>query len=341
MELARQEVRLAALLHDVGHAAFSHAAEAVVLKDRNHEWLSLKIVRETELLGSLLDQLYGEGCSERVARIIEGMGEGKLAPQLQVLHDIVSGQMDADRTDYLLRDAYHCGVDYGRFDYNTLVEALDVVQEEFSLELAIQREGIHALEALILARYHMNTQVYFHRVRRIYDLYLVKYHEALGADAPNTPDSILANNDTTMMNRIMQDADGEENSRHKWARRIVGREHHRVVYETGVNANTEDLKRTQRVMTALQAQYGDCEHLMDVADGSIHKLLMPEDTKDDKRVSLYVTGVGKSLNQAGHLSQILSKIPRSFQCARIYADLNCDQNELRETMRQAARQAAQ
>jgi len=61
-----------------------------------------------------LDKLYGDGFADKVGQLLQGAP--KLPPQLQVLKDIVSGEMDADRTDYLIRDSHHCGVYYGRFE---------------------------------------------------------------------------------------------------------------------------------------------------------------------------------------------------------------------------------
>ena len=113
LALARQYLRLAALLHDVGHASFSHAAEQLAHGDVGHEALSTRIVREPDLLGGVLTGRFPADCAMRVAQIIEGGPD--LPPQLQVLHTLVSGEMDADRTDYLLRDSLHCGVDYGKF----------------------------------------------------------------------------------------------------------------------------------------------------------------------------------------------------------------------------------
>ena len=91
-----------------------------------------------------------------------------MPPQLKVLKDLVSGEMDADRSDYLLRDSLHCGVEYGRFDHARMVQCLEVYESDGgTLEIALDRGGIHTFEALILARYQMNTQVYYHRIRRL------------------------------------------------------------------------------------------------------------------------------------------------------------------------------
>lgn len=122
---ARQVLRFAALLHDVGHACFSHAAEEVIHKGSTHEELTARIVTDKDnkqFLGSLLDHLCFDGCAGLVGQVITKT----LPPQLQSLVEIVSGQIDADRTDYLLRDSLHCGVEYGRFDYRRMIECLEL-----------------------------------------------------------------------------------------------------------------------------------------------------------------------------------------------------------------------
>src|SRR5262249_54069447 len=104
MAKARQLVRLAALLHDLGHCCFSHAAEEVIHKDSDHESLTRLLIIDKSHMGAYIYIRFFPGCSELTANIIKPLG---LPPQLQVLRDIVSGQLDADRTDYLLRDSHH------------------------------------------------------------------------------------------------------------------------------------------------------------------------------------------------------------------------------------------
>ena len=319
---ARQALRLAALLHDVGHSSFSHAAEEVVHKGSGHEQLSIAIVSRSDLMGSLLRERFGDIVFKFVPLIIEG-GTG-LPPQLSVLHDIVSGQMDADRTDYLLRDSLHCGVDYGKFDYRRLIECFEVYEDDFGeLQIALHRDGIHALEALILARYQMNVQVYFHRVRRIYDHYLFKYHEALAVDEPFTETSILANNDITMLNRILADAaDPGAGPRYRWANLIAERSHHRMIHDTGVNANADAVRRSKRAVQLLGESRPDVDFILDAPKApNIHKLLRDDDQSEDGLVRLSLVISDSLRKQVANESQILGKIPRNFQFARIYANI--------------------
>lgn len=323
---ARQIVRLSGLLHDIGHCCFSHAAEEVIQKDSDHESLTVHVLRQPDLLGRLLDTLFFPGCSDLTASIIKPEG---LPPQLQVLRDIISGQVDADRTDYLLRDSHHCGVDYGLFDYCRMIECLALRQDPDGLgglEIAIQRDGIHTFEALILARYQMNTQVYYHRLRRIYDLYLKEYFKNKGNNEFDTPEKILRHNDLMAMAAIMQDADREGEPFQPWAKRIRDRIHHRQAFESDEDAGASKIKRIRGVFEKIKTEYKDIDLRWDLAEVNIHKLLLPDDKEDRGFVQFCVIDTDGRAGLLGERSPILRKIPRWFQVARIFADVGADRD---------------
>ncbi len=326
---ARQVLRLAALLHDVGHACFSHAAEEVIFKGSSHVELSVRIVTDKEnkdFLGGLLETRYFTGCADFVGNLIAG----RLAPQLQVLGDIVSGQIDADRTDYLLRDSLHCGVEYGRFDYRRMIECLELQEGEAGrLEMALHENGLQTFEALILARYQMNTQVYHHGVRRIYDLYLREYFEAKGPAFLDTPEKVLQHNDVTMMAVILQDASGMDAPWKPWAVRIRDRIHHRVVFKTSEAVDAIDLRRARQVFDQLKSEWNDLDFRWDLADVSIHKLLVPGDRDEPALIPFPLVGPGSSGSVVGEKSHILRHVPKGFQVARIFCNLRRDQKDLR------------
>ncbi len=328
---ARQLVRLAGLLHDTGHCCFSHAAEEVIQKDSGHEALTVQILTSEALLGAELNRLFFPGCAELTANLIKAPRD--FPAQLQVLRDIVSGQVDADRTDYLRRDSHHCGVDYGLFDYRRMIECLTLREDpegSGGLEIAIQRDGIHTFEALILARYQMNTQVYYHRLRRIYDLYLKEYFKAKGNADLDTADKILRHNDFTMISAIAEDADRTGQPFQPWAERIRDRRHHRQVYETDEDAGAADIKKVGSVLEKIKKEYPGTEFLLDRPDKpvSIHKLLLPDDPMPEDYVAFTVIDTDGSADLLSSRSPVLRKIPRWFQVARIFADLGRDQKEL-------------
>jgi len=164
-------VKCAALLHDIGHGPFSHLIERA-FKGSNHETRTVSLIRDAN--GSI-QPLLGDH-TELVADIIAHASPHTL------LTDIVSSQLDADRMDYLLRDSHATGVQYGKYDPDWLINAMcvglnpsgdpvksGIKQWRLSLDSA---RATDAAEQFILARDHMNSQVYFHRVTRGFEVLL-------------------------------------------------------------------------------------------------------------------------------------------------------------------------
>jgi HD superfamily phosphohydrolase len=314
---ARQTLRMFALLHDVGHPAFSHAAEDVI-PGGNHEEVSLYVVRD--VMGKKLDKLFFKGIASLLVRLFQK------SPEATFLRGFVAGEMDMDRTDYLLRDSLHCGVDYGRFDFRRLIESLTVYKNRDTgrIELAIERGGEHTFEALILARYQMNTQVYYHRLRRIYDYYLTEYMKIWGKEHYKTMDDVLRFDDIKLLSEISKDAE-TNNSRSRWAKRIVNRTHHKVVYETGDNADLILLKKAKRILGLLRTKFRSVDFYLDDNAKSIHKLTV-HGQQDEQRVEDFFLiekdGTPRLITEQ---SAVLEKIPATFRSVRIYADASSKQ----------------
>ncbi|GAB6076773.1 HD domain-containing protein [Desulfurobacterium crinifex] len=168
-EMDEKVFRLAALLHDIGHAPFSHVGEDMGLfrEGIDHELMGKKIIEETEI-AELIKNDLGEEAIERIVFIITG--KGKPSSSLDNLFAVLlTGQAGIDRMDYLLRDSYFLGVMYGRFDLERILETLCYDDER---NLYWEEGGIHALEQFLLARYFMFTEVYYHKNRRIFDFHL-------------------------------------------------------------------------------------------------------------------------------------------------------------------------
>ena len=178
----RSVVRIAALLHDVGHLPFSHAAEADLLPlGWNYERLTAEIIRKSEIADILNSERPPINPEDIVDLAYSVKDRTKidptfaLTPWKTLLNEIITeNKLGADRIDYLLRDLWHTGVAYGRFDPDRLIDGLRLVLDPSTddITLGLDIGGIHAAEALLLARYFMYTQVYFHDVRRVYDRHL-------------------------------------------------------------------------------------------------------------------------------------------------------------------------
>jgi HD superfamily phosphohydrolase len=309
---ARQALRLFALLHDVGHPAFSHAAEDVI-PGGNHEDVSLYVVHK--VLRRKLGRLFFPGVVDLLVRLF------RKTPDTTFLRGFVAGEMDMDRTDYLLRDSLHCGVEYGKFDFRRLIESLTVHKNRDTgrLELAIERGGEHTFEALILARYQMNTQVYYHRLRRIYDHYLTQYMKLWGRDHYKTMDDILRFDDIKLLVEISTDAEAT-NARSRWAKRIAFRKHHKVVYDTGDNADLIQLKKAKRILCTIQRKFRSTDFYLDDNAKSIHKLTVHGQQEESRVEDFFMIEKDGTPRLITDQSAVLEKIPASFRSVRIYAD---------------------
>ncbi len=166
-----QIFKLACLLHDVGHAPFSHSGEEMDLFPRKitHETMGIKIIEETGI-GDIIRKNFKE---EGLKRILFILTPEKLPIKRIDMHfnNLLTGQAGIDRMDYLLRDSYFLGVMYGKFDLERLIETMLFREDKGCFW---EEGGKHALEQFLLARYFMFTEVYFHKTRRSLDYHLGK-----------------------------------------------------------------------------------------------------------------------------------------------------------------------
>ena len=257
----RRVLRMAALCHDVGHLPFSHAAEKELLPGGwDHERVTRKII-ESEEMRSIWNSMRPTLVPEDIVKLAVGQ---KKATDLEfsvwesILSEIIVGDaFGVDRMDYLLRDSHHAGVAYGKFDHYRLIDTLrilavptaDGTTDFGEPALGLENGGIQSAEALMLARYFMYSQVYFHAIRRIYEIHLMDFLQAWldGGMFSTDLETHLKMTDNEVTAGLVAAASIDNGPAYIHARRIVERQHFKVIYER----NPEDVKTNPEAGRAL------------------------------------------------------------------------------------------
>ncbi len=264
-ERFRQLLRLAVLFHDLGHAPLSHATERIMpqvseLKvpdwardngDRraDHEDYTLKLVLDSGLAAEIRERFGARGIEpSHIAALICGRPPPGAYPfksrkrdLMPILRSVVSGELDADRMDYLQRDSFFTGVNYGKFDADWIIQNLESVERDGGVHLALQQRAVFAFEDFLLSRYHMFLSVYFHYASVGYEVLLQRYYDTSGGEysLPADPDQYLLHDDITLIAALRASAN-------PWALRIVRRQGFRLLIEEGTPDEMEEKERMLR-----------------------------------------------------------------------------------------------
>ena len=326
-------VRLAALLHDCGHAPFSHAAEDLMpensktKKPFKHEDFSAAIIRTLfkEVIENHKENQNHGIRAEDVAQLIDEERAVSLGRRA-LWKSLISSQLDADRSDYLLRDSHHAGVAYGHYDLDRLIVTLRVgVSAENETPLVtIDKSGVHVAEALIIARYMMFTQVYFQKTRRVYDLHLqeamrniFKGTRFLAPDSESAMREYLDWDDWRVMGCLKAGDGGEA------GRKILERNHDRKVVETVENPSSDEIKEFEDKKSRLKEKIP--ETLADCAKAEWYKMKGNEiGILDDEKKRSFVELSKRSNVVKGLMAceQMRLYVPRckKEEAARVLAD---------------------
>ena len=272
----KETLRLGCLLHDIGHAPLSHSTESVMpkvsalklptqfieAKDRQatHEDYTIKSITDSSFTQSFKG-VRAEFGVEPVAVAELVVGETKNPAYFTVngtnyfplLHQLVSSEMDCDRMDYLLRDSYFCGVSYGKFDLDWIIDNLKICNEGGEAYLGISERAISTFDDFLLSRFHMFMMVYFHYRAVCLEQMLLRYFDSGTSEyaIPAEIEAYLEHDDAYLM-RVLK------KSNNFWAKRIVLNNIPKKILETFGTANLQQMHELERFLKSENIDYIKC-----------------------------------------------------------------------------------
>lgn len=268
----RQTVRLAALLHDIGHGPLSHASEEVMppLKNLNvkiyekretkpqqdqqadHEDYTIKFITDSSLTTTLkqnfsdIDPFHIACLIDKTLKLDDDFFDDGGFDFRTILSQIVSSEMDVDRMDYLERDAYFCGTNYGKVELQWLLSNLTYHPKDDRLHLALNRRALYTFDDFLLARHHMHLMVYFHHKSIIYEELLYRYFTSpdRSFSVPHDIEEYIRCTDYALWNHLSK-------VDNPWARRMVERKPFKMLFELHSNNETD---RPTQICQALEQE---------------------------------------------------------------------------------------
>ncbi len=266
----RAAVRAAVLCHDIGHMPLSHASEQIAplraaLKlpgwlegeappdaRASHEDYGAKILADSSLTPLLRSEYGPLGITpEDLAFLVTGQqppgGSHFVHDGVDwspLLRALVSGELDADRMDYLLRDSFYTGVQYGRYDLDWVASNLNPAVRDGQAWLALSRAAAFAFEDFLLSRYHMFVSVYLHHTSVNFDHMLHRYYEEAPGEfeIPADPETFLDCDDVALHHALRR-------SSNRWARRIVTRQGYKLLASFTERDADYDLRALEAALT--------------------------------------------------------------------------------------------
>lgn len=310
----------ASLLHDVGHTAFSHALNPLAGSEEEHENIAYVVIRKSEVSDVLTS--YGIDPKE-VARTISG----KNPP----LSDIVRGDIDADRLDYLRRDAYYAGVAYGVVDTRILAEF-----RQFNKRIVLSEKGLRPAESILFARYLMYTIVYNHKTVRIASSMITRAVEYAILDKNIKPKDIYFLRDEELIQKLLE----SNKEARRLAESILWRRLFKLAYELSWEDAGRDLLRELLSMRGNRNQIMKLEReIAEEAGVNYEDVLVdipePPVLEEAEIKILYKGGIG-DIRQLSPLANALTTAYRKAWKIGVYAP-----KEVRERVSKAAQRILQ
>jgi len=331
----RSVLRMAGLCHDVGHLPFSHAAEHKLLPEGiDHEHITIELVKSEEMR-KIWESMTPPLRADDIVKLAVGPKKAKgisFSSWETILSEIIIGDaFGADRIDYLLRDSYHAGVKYGNFDHNRLISTLRILpradQDSDEPALGLEVGGLESSEALMLARHFIYKQVYFHPIRRVYDIHLIDFLNFWleKGTFPTDLESHLRMCDAEVIAGIREPARDHLSTSHVPARRIENRDHFRLFYTALPGDKLGGVLRPGEKLFGIAQKKFDPDLIR-------HDYIPPKNASPDFPVRMYDNTIQSSLKVSSVLMSLPSiEVDSLFCCRSILRDAIKWRNDIRLT----------
>ncbi|MCB9060033.1 MAG: HD domain-containing protein [Halobacteriovoraceae bacterium] len=336
-EKLKNTLKLSCLLHDIGHAPLSHSTESVmpnvfqlnlpevfrpkVNRQATHEDYTVKIITDSSLAISFgqIEQFYGVN-RDRVADLV--IGETKQDDYFSIdginyfpiLHQLVSSELDCDRMDYLLRDSYFCGVSYGNFDLDWMIDNLEVCLIEDSAYLGISERAVVTFDDFLLSRFHMFLMVYFHYRPVCMEQLLLKFFKTAPNEykIPHDVEDYLEHDDHFLLKTLRQ-------SKNKYAQSIVNNNIPSKIFES---FNNNQLKKLEKIEEYLNAE--NIEYIRGSSQGRLSKYYNEshnENTTGLQVVRTLLNGKKKTYFDISKATDLFQKFSTSHAVNRLHCNM--------------------
>ncbi len=305
-------LRLAGLLHDIGHGPFSHIFEEIIQQKKfSHEDFGREIILKSEIGDSLSKNGYDKKLITKVA-----FGDSKL----QYMNEIISGALSADMMDYLLRDGYFTGAEHAQIDHKRITQSLDVHKKK----LALERSALYSFESMMHSRYQMFKAVYFHKTVRAAEVMLLEAlrlsDDEFGFTSFNINEYVKLTDEYVLTQLISSKSSKLKRAR-QFAEDYQNRKLLKCVFERILTSKTDWGKsRTNELRTSISNK-SKVDEIEIFVDSSITPSIPLAPSKNESKYIILITNEnGKSTAQEMPISQIpvVSAISGFMNILRIY-----------------------
>ncbi|MDA9189762.1 HD domain-containing protein [bacterium] len=335
----KETFKLACMLHDIGHAPLSHATESVMpslqeltlptkffdkkdaSKQASHEDYTIKAIVDSSFRDSFKQVKSKFGVEpEMVADLIRGkcsdpsyftLGQNNY---FGLFHQLVSSEMDCDRMDYLLRDSYFCGVSYGHYDLDWLLDNLHICHDGGKTRLGISERAVVTFDDFLLSRYHMFVMVYFHYRSVCLEQLMLRYFHSDDREysIPASIDDYLFHDDPYLQ-KIMR------SSNNKYAKAVINNKIPKKVFESFNQNQLDQLESIQNYLEGENIDYIRCS-----SNGRLSKYY--NETKKELEYSLQVVRSNPDKGTQNYFdiskaTDLFSKFSTAHEINRLHVDL--------------------